>query len=198
MSKIKSLVAERSRRTHVECVLCKEPTLAANAVCPKCQSIYDAGKRFEQRFSSDSSDLVAVPLAADLRSPSHLAGRSSAERRAVYGRNNRERDRILHCAVDLAGGVIDYRRYVRSITGHVDILTTPAISRHEISPDIIMIPANRLDSLREFVVVLTDLLAATYEDGYKQGNSLLTRLAKDDLTVAQLSAIENRNRERYS
>lgn len=198
MSKPKSLVAARPRRSHVECVLCGELTLAANAVCPKCQSIYDTGKRVGQRFSSNSSDLVAVPLAADLRSPSHLAGRRSAERRAVYGWGNKERNRILRCAVDLAGGVIEYRGNVRSVTEHVDILTTPAISGHEIASEIIMIPTNRLDALREFVVVLTDLLAATYEDGYNKGSSLLTRLAEDDLTVAQLSAIENRNRERHS
>lgn len=198
MSKPKSLVAARPRRSYVECVLCGEPTRAANAVCHKCQSVYDTGKRLGQRFSSDSSDLVAVPLARDLRSPSHLAGRGSAERRAVYGWGNKERDRILRCAVALAGGVIEYLGDVRNVTRGVDILTTPAISGHETAPEIIMIPANRLDALREFVVVLTDLLAATYDDGYSKGDSLLARLAKDDLTVTQLSAIENRNKERHS
>ena len=172
------------RRKQVTCCLCeKQETWNTSGVCSSCTAYYEFGKRTADRFQPDS-DLAAVKVDRQLLPPKAYLGRKKDERRKQYPEAWGMERALERAIAEALGATVDQRPVVgKSMpVGTIDALDNTR--QHERTYYTVMLPANKVPALEIFQII-ADALAAAYDNGRRDGENLLAKLANGEVTVRQ-------------
>lgn len=178
---------DRSRRKPVACVLCSSETYDRHSLCSGCRWDAAIGKAYKESqvtaVVEGQQTIVRVPYLPDVwREPFNLVEADE------HGRI-RELGEILDRLLFLCNA--DHARLQKVVEA---IAIGYGQNEQGLYHDpYFQIDADKVDTLNEIMDLCRMIYKSARAEGYRDGNSLLMRLASDDLTVAELEERQQRN-----
>lgn len=167
------------RRKAIPCALCARETLDDQGVCNTCRRDAAEGRRIRQKIEAGEVKVYSVCQGWEL---GHSYGKADSEA------NTRIYDAVLTLA---KAEPTEHLRWTNDRP--VGLMRVP-MSWSPPRNNYLMTPET-YEAMEELIKAICDLAAYSYELGMDRGESFITRLANDEISLEQLISRNTRGRK---